>query len=97
MSSIAAAPQSNLKGFLLSLTAAVMWGMLPVALKEVLTGMDATTIVWYRFLIAGFVLWVWLAATKQLPTLASAPMVTKWLLLLASASLCANYFFFSYS
>ena len=56
MSSIAAAPQSNLKGFLLSLTAAVMWGMLPVALKEVLTGMDATTIVWYRFLIAGFVL-----------------------------------------
>jgi len=63
MSSTGAAPQSNLKGFLLSLTAAVMWGMLPVALKEVLSGMDATTIVWYRFLIAGVVLWVWLAAT----------------------------------
>jgi drug/metabolite transporter (DMT)-like permease len=97
MPSIAAAPQSNFKGFLLSLTAAVMWGMLPVALKEVLTGMDATTIVWYRFLIAGVVLWGWLAATKQLPMLASAPVITKWFLLFASASLCANYFFFSYS
>jgi drug/metabolite transporter (DMT)-like permease len=89
--------QSNLKGFLLSLIAAVMWGMLPVALKEVLAAMDATTIVWYRFLVAGVVLWGWLAFTGQLPKLASATRRTQGFLLIASMGLCANYFFFSYS
>lgn len=89
--------QNGLKGFALSLVAAIMWGMLPVALKEVLSGMDATTIVWFRFLAAGVVLWIWLAATRQLPRLRTAARRTQGFLLLASIGLCANYFFFSFS
>ena len=91
------AVRNGLKGFVLSLIAAIMWGMLPVALKEVLSGMDATTIVWYRFFVAGIALWIWLAATKQLPRLRSAARRTQGFLLIASVGLCANYFFFSYS
>lgn len=90
-------PHNGLKGFALSLVAAIMWGMLPVALKEVLSGMDATTIVWFRFLVAGIVLWIWLAATRQLPRLGTAARRTQGFLLLASVGLCANYFFFSFS
>lgn len=90
-------PQNGFKGFALSLVAAIMWGMLPVALKEVLSGMDATTIVWFRFLAAGVVLWIWLAATRQLPRLRTAARRTQGFLLLASIGLCANYFFFSFS
>lgn len=82
---------------MLSLVAAVMWGMLPVSLKEVLAGMDATTIVWYRFFVAGVVLWVWLVLTGQRPRIATAPRRTQLFLLIASIGLCANYFFFSYS
>ena len=41
-------------GFILSLITAFMWGVLPIALKELLKGMDASTIVWYRFLFAAF-------------------------------------------
>ncbi len=93
---LAVAP-SHFKGFLLSLIAAVMWGMLPVALKEVLAGMDATTIVWYRFAVAGVALWTWLAFTGQLPNVVSANKRTQGFLLLAAIGLCANYFFFSYS
>ncbi len=42
-------------GFLLALTTAVMWGLLPIALKGVLTALDATTITWYRFLVSAVV------------------------------------------
>ena len=36
-------------GFTLSLTTAVLWGLLPIALKFVLEAMDAYTIAWWRF------------------------------------------------
>ena len=39
-------------GFTLSLTTAALWGLLPIALKVVLEGMDAYTIVWWRFAVA---------------------------------------------
>ena len=84
-------------GFLLSLTAAMLWGMLPVALKELLSGMDAITIVWYRFFVAGVVLFAWLAMQRKLPQLLRQGIQIKWFLLFASAGLCINYFLFSYS
>ncbi len=89
--------QSHVKGFLLSLTAAVMWGMLPVSLKEILSGMDATTIVWYRFLIAGVVLFSWLAYSRKIPNLLRASVKIRWYLFVAALSLCINYFLFSFS
>ena len=46
-------PQKPFAGALLSLTTAALWGVLPVALKELLSVMDAGTVVWYRFLGRG--------------------------------------------
>jgi len=84
-------------GFFLSLTAAMLWGMLPVALKELLAGMDAVTIVWYRFFAAGVVLFAWLAFQGKLPRLLRQGAQIKWFLLFAAVGLCINYFLFSYS
>jgi len=51
----------SLYGFLLALTTAVLWGMLPIALKHLLTELSANTITWVRFLVAAvfvtLVLW----------------------------------------
>lgn len=84
-------------GFFLSLIAAMLWGMLPVALKELLAGMDAITIVWYRFFVAGIVLFGWLAIQRKLPQLLQQNAQIKWFLLFAAVGLCINYFLFSYS
>lgn len=89
--------QKHAAGFFLSLTAAILWGALPVALKELLAGMDATTIVWYRFLVAGVVLFSWLAYTRQLPGVMQKSIRIRYFLLVAAAGLCCNYFLFSYS
>lgn len=75
----------------------MLWGMLPVALKELLAGMDAITIVWYRFFVAGVVLFVWLASQRKLPQLLRQGAQIKWFLLFAAVGLSINYFLFSYS
>ena len=43
---------NSLTGFLLALITAVLWGMLPIALKVLLTELTANTITWVRFLAA---------------------------------------------
>jgi drug/metabolite transporter (DMT)-like permease len=78
-------------GFALALATALLWGLLPVALKVALTGMDAVTITWWRFAFSmaglGALLW-W---RGELPRLRGAGR-TAWLLLtLALAALLANY------
>lgn len=89
--------QQPVVGFLLSLVTAMMWGILPVVLKELLSGLDATTIVWYRFLVAFIVLAGWLASRGQLPPLRANSSRVNAMLLVAALGLCANYFLFSYS
>lgn len=84
-------------GFFLSLIAAMLWGMLPIALKELLAGMDAITIVWYRFLVAGVVLLAWLAFHRNLPGVMAQGRQIKLFLVIAAIGLCINYFLFSYS
>ncbi len=75
----------------------MMWGMLPIAIKELLVGMDASTIVWYRFLVAGVVLGLWLLTTGKLPRIRQTTHTLRWLLLIAVVALSSNYFLFSYS
>ena len=84
-------------GFLLSVVAAGLWGILPIALKELLAGMDATTIVWYRFLAAGLVLSAWLIFKGNLPNIVKATPAVRWILIVAALGLCANYSLFSQS
>lgn len=89
--------KKNVAGFFLSLSAALMWGMLPIAIKELLAGMDASTIIWYRFLVAGIVLGLWLLATGKLPRIRNTTSTLRWLMLIAVLALTSNYFLFSYS
>jgi len=89
--------RNHLVGFFLSLTAALLWGVFPVALKELLAGMDATTIVWYRMLVAGVVLSAWLIYKRKLPKLSAVSNRIRWFLVIAASGLCCNYFLFSYS
>ena len=81
----------------LSLTTAALWGVLPVALKELLSVMDAGTVVWYRFLVAWLVILVWLAAKQNLPDLFRASVRVRWMMFIAALGLCGNYYFFSLS
>ena len=87
--------KNHLIGFALSLTAAAMWGILPIALKELLVGMNASTIVWYRFLVAGLILFFWLSFRKELPNVFSTTRLIQLLLVIAALGLCSNYYFFS--
>lgn len=57
----------NLKGLLLALTTAIMWGILPLALTSVLQLMDSYTITWYRFLFAAVVVTFMLFTKNNLP------------------------------
>ena len=84
-------------GFCLSLITAAMWGILPIALKELLAGMDAVTIVWYRFLLAALFVLGWLYFRGQLPSPAGVSKLTRGIIIIAAAGLCANYVLFSYS
>jgi len=87
----------NLVGFLLSLNTAFLWGILPVALKEIIVTMDATTIVWYRFLLAAMIIGPYLLARRQLPKMISTGGKTITLLTVAGIGLCGNYVLFSLS
>ena len=89
--------QKNLAGFFFSLVAAALWGVVPIAIKELLAGMDASTIVWFRFLVSGGILLIWLALSKKLPNRTSFSKQSILFLLLATLGLSCNYFFFSYS
>ncbi|MFK7863151.1 MAG: DMT family transporter [Pseudohongiellaceae bacterium] len=84
-------------GFFLALVAAILWGVLPIALKELLAGMDAATIVWYRFFVASVVLGLWLFTQRKLPVLKDMTPPVRWILVIAALGLCANYSLFSQS
>lgn len=80
-----------LYGLLLALTTAVLWGILPIKLKEVLQVMDPITVTWYRLLVAGSLLLAYLAASRRLPRFRPLGRKGAWLLALAVGGLTANY------
>lgn len=92
-----ATPSNARLGFSLSLLTALLWGMLPVALKEILPGMDAATIVWYRFLVAGLVLALFLGRRGELPRIHRGISRPNVFLVLAAGSLVVNYTLFAFS
>jgi drug/metabolite transporter (DMT)-like permease len=49
-------------GLLLALLTALLWGILPIKLKQVLQVMDPVTVTWYRLAVSGGLLFAWLAA-----------------------------------
>lgn len=78
-------------GFALALTTAIAWGVLPIALKIALAGLDAYTITWYRFTVAGVVLAALLAIAGRLPDFATLGRQGWTLLAIAIGGLIGNY------
>jgi drug/metabolite transporter (DMT)-like permease len=76
--------------FLASLTA-LMWGLLPVALKALLEDMDPYTITWYRFLVAAAILGGFLVRKRRFPALSRLNWRGRVLLITAILGLIANY------
>ncbi|MCO7223962.1 DMT family transporter [Pleionea sp. CnH1-48] len=84
-------------GLLLSLLTAILWGLLPIALKGLLQYMDSVTITWLRFLIAALLLGAFLKHKKQLPDLSllSSKSIAI-LMVIAVIGLTANYITYMY-
>ncbi len=78
-------------GFFLSLTTAILWGILPVFLMLSLQVMDAVTITLYRFFVAGIFVFLLLLKRKNLPQLSALARNKSIWLLLASLFLVINY------
>lgn len=89
--------KSALLGFFLALTAAVMWSVLPIALQPVLTAMNAQTIVWFRFVVASFGVFLLLMLSGKLPSIRQLTTRYRQFLLLGVFGLAANFYLFNLS
>jgi drug/metabolite transporter (DMT)-like permease len=78
-------------GLLLALLTALLWGILPIKLKQVLQVVDPVTVTWYRLLVSGGLLFAWLAAKRRLPSFAKLGAKGKGLLAVAVGGLMGNY------
>lgn len=78
-------------GFGLALLTAVLWGMLPVALKLCLEVMDAISITWYRFTAAALVVGLMLYKAKAFPPMRAISRSNNFLIAAAAIGLIANY------
>lgn len=79
-------------GLLLALTTAILWGVLPIALKILLEVFTANTVTAIRFLIAALIVGVWLGLRGKLPQLAILKQrKIAWLMIIAVVGLLLNY------
>lgn len=78
-------------GLTLALVTAILWGILPITMKEVLKGMDPFTVTWYRFTVAGIVLLIYLKGRKRLPSFKGINKKSLLLALFAILGLLGNY------
>ncbi len=78
-------------GLALSLVTVFFWGILPIALKEILQALDAVTITWFRFLVAALVLLVPVLRSGDLGRIAGSGRSFTLLLAAAVLGLCGNY------
>ncbi|OOF60074.1 DMT family transporter [Rodentibacter myodis] len=88
--------QQPLLGFIFALITAMAWGSLPIALKQVLSVMNAQTIVWYRFVVATLALLLLLAYKKKLPEFVKIGRYA-WLVIIGVLGLAGNFLLFSSS
>ena len=76
---------------ILSLLTAILWGLLPVALKALLSGVDPYTITWFRFLVAAIILVMVVGRRRGYAVLRRVGWSGRALTLIAIAGLCGNY------
>lgn len=87
--------QQPLIGFLLALIAVTMWGLLPIAIQQLLSAMDSQTIVWFRFISSALALLIILGISGKLPQLNLIKPRLFFLILLGIVGLSANFFLFN--
>ncbi|MDX3774047.1 DMT family transporter [Chromatiaceae bacterium AAb-1] len=82
----------SMAGFLLALLTAILWGILPIALKMLLEVMNAETVTAVRFLVAALLVGAWLLLRGNLPVLSllKHPKIL-WLMIIAIMGLLGNY------
>lgn len=83
-------------GFILALTTAILWGTVPIAVREIVPNMSPVTLVWYRFILSFSILFIILALKQQLPK--RKQFMNKRVLLLlfiATLGLSGNFTLFS--
>jgi len=78
-------------GFLLAMITTLMWGLLPIAMKGLLKGLDPFTITWVRFASSLLLIGGYLVYRKKIPSLRKASKRNLLLLAVASLGLAANY------
>lgn len=78
-------------GLFLALLTALLWGILPIKLKQVLQVMDPVTVTWFRLLVSGGLLFIYLAATRRLPSRKVLGPRGGWLVAMAVLGLVGNY------
>ncbi|TRX57468.1 DMT family transporter [Thalassomonas sp. M1454] len=85
------AQNNNVKGLMLALITAIMWGLLPLALVSVLQLMDSYTITWYRFMFAAVFVGLMLFKSNKIPSgiLQSKSLMKR--MLFAAVFLSLNY------
>lgn len=81
-------------GLLLSITTAVMWGVLPVALKRVLAVMDAATITWIRLLFATILVGCFYLFSGRWPQSSKLTKPVMGWLFAVGAAMAVNYWLF---
>lgn len=82
-------------GFSLSLVTAFFWGVLPLAIQQVLTTIDAMTLIWFRFIVAALFVTGLLWQKKRLPKLRGRGIRSYALITVATIGLLLNYIFFT--
>ena len=88
-------PGSNATGLMLALLTALFWGALPLALKHLLSTVDALSIVCLRFWVAAA--WTWGLSCRHPGNSTPLGRQEKILLVLAAAGLSCNFVFFNSS
>jgi drug/metabolite transporter (DMT)-like permease len=81
-------------GLALSLTTAVLWGVLPIALTIVLKVVDAYTVSWFRFLGSFALLAIYLMMRGQFPNWEKLKASRPGFLAIATLFLATNYLLF---
>lgn len=78
-------------GLALTLVTALMWGVLPIALKILLDSLDAATLTWSRFVAAALLLGAFLAWRRRLPDPARLGRNGMVLVAVCALGLVGNY------
>src|SRR3712207_1673577 len=78
-------------GLALTLCTAVLWGVLPIVLKQLVERLDPLTVTWFRFLVSMGLLGLWLGLRRGLPEPGRLRRRVVLLLAIASAGLIGNY------